>query len=211
MKTEPGHIFSLNDEYHPLDDLTISGILSEKLNASVFSLGRNTDISKEAYGKDSFLFALYQEGRVFDKDMKAGDVIYLKKDTFAGKKTKAGMVYLEFLFEKENTFMNEKIKAGEVFTLKDLLPYQEGKVINLDVFHNDNGKMAVISMAKGTKLDEHKAPGQALLFILDGEGVIRYEGKEYEVHQGDNFSFAKGGLHGVFAKTDFKFALVLEF
>lgn len=211
MKTETGQIFSLEEEYHPLDDLTISGILSEKLNATVFSLGRNTDISKEAYAKDSFLFVIYKKGNVYGKDMENGDVIYLKKDTFAGKETKDGMVYLEFLFEKENTFMNEKIKAGEVFRLENLLPYQEGKVINLDVFHNENGKMAVISMAKGTRLDEHKAPGQALLFILDGEGVLSYEGKDYEVKKGDNFSFAKGGLHGVYAKTDFKFALVLEF
>ncbi|WP_279212397.1 hypothetical protein [Mediterraneibacter gnavus] len=32
--------------------------------------------------------------------------------------------------------MNEVIKAGEVFKLAELLPYQEGKIVNMDLAHN---------------------------------------------------------------------------
>ena len=45
-------------------------------------------------------------------------------------------IYKEIGFRKE-TIMNEVIKAGEVFKLAELLPYQEGKIVNMDLAHND--------------------------------------------------------------------------
>ena len=40
--------------------------------------------------------------------------------------------------------------------------------------------------------------------------VIGYEGKEYTVHAGENFKFAKNGRHYVRAVKNFKMALMLE-
>lgn len=40
--------------------------------------------------------------------------------------------------------MNEVIKAGEVFKLAELLPYQEGKIVNMDLAHNDKMKFVVM-------------------------------------------------------------------
>ena len=39
----------------------------------------------------------------------------------------------------------------------------------------------------GTGLSEHAAPGEALIFALDGHGIIGYEGKEYPIQAGENF------------------------
>ena len=33
--------------------------------------------------------------------------------------------------------MNKAVKPGEVFKLGELLEYQEGKIVNMDVVHND--------------------------------------------------------------------------
>ena len=55
--------------------------------------------------------------------------------------------------------MNEVIKAGEVFKLAELLPYQEGKIVNMDLAHNDKMKFVVMSFDAGTGLSEHAAPG----------------------------------------------------
>ena len=61
----------------------------------------------------------------------------------------------------------------------------------------------------GTGLSEHAAPGEAIIFALDGEGVIGYEGEEHPIKAGENFHFAKGGMHSVKAKEKFKMALLL--
>ena len=105
--------------------------------------------------------------------------------------------------------MNEKIKAGEVFKLKDLVPYGEGKIVNMDVVHNDKMKFVVMAFDEGTGLSEHAAPGEAIVFALDGEGVIEYEGQEHLIKAGENFHFAKAALHSVKATKKFKMALLL--
>ena len=105
--------------------------------------------------------------------------------------------------------MNEAIKAGEVFRLAELVPYAEGKIVNMDVVHNDKMKLVVMAFDEGTGLSEHAAPGEAIIFALDGEAVIGYEGKDHAIRAGENFHFAKGGLHAVKATKKFKMALLL--
>ena len=37
--------------------------------------------------------------------------------------------------------MNNAVKAGEVFKLAELIPYQDGKIINMDFAHNEKMKV----------------------------------------------------------------------
>ena len=105
--------------------------------------------------------------------------------------------------------MNEAIKAGEGFKLAELVPYVEGKIVNMDVVHNEKMKFVVMAFDEGTGLSEHAAPGEAIIFALDGEGVIGYEGQDHSIKAGENFHFAKAGLHSVKAAKRFKMALLL--
>ena len=105
--------------------------------------------------------------------------------------------------------MNNAVHAGDVFALKDLVPYQEGKIINMDLISDEKLKLVVMSFDEGTGLPEHAAPGEALIFALDGEAVIGYEGREHRIHAGENFKFDKGGAHSVTADHRFKMALLL--
>ena len=101
------------------------------------------------------------------------------------------------------------IKPGEIFKLAELLPYSEGKIINMDIVHNEKMKFVVMAFDEGTGLTEHAAPGEAIIFALDGEGIINYEGKDHIIKAGENFSFAKGGMHAIIASKRFKMALLL--
>jgi quercetin dioxygenase-like cupin family protein len=66
-----------------------------------------------------------------------------------------------------------------------------------------------MSFDAGCGLSEHSAPGEALVFALDGEGVIGYEGQEHVIHAGECFKFDKNGRHYVRAEKRFKMALLL--
>ena len=106
-------------------------------------------------------------------------------------------------------FRSQILKDKEIFALKDLLPYQDGKIVNMDLISDEKLKLVLMSFAEGTGLSEHAAPGEALIFALDGEGIIGYEGKEYTIHAGENFKFEKNGAHYVKADKKFKMALLL--
>ena len=129
-------------------------------------------------------------------------------DTPMGIRTAEGAVYTEVSIRRSD-IMNEAIKAGEVFRLAEIVPYQDGKIVNMDVVHNDKMKFVIMAFDAGTELSEHAAPGEALIFVLDGEGVIGYEGKEHPIKAGENFRFAKAGIHSVKAAKRFKMALLL--
>ena len=148
------------------------------------------------------------DGRQHRPALQPGDAFLTPVNRPVGSATQKGCVYTA-IHLKEDTNMNNTIHAGEIFALKDLLPYQDGKIINMDLIDDPKLKLVVMSFDAGTGLPEHAAPGEALIFALDGEAVIGYEGKQYPIHAGENFKFDKGGAHSVTAKKRFKMALLL--
>lgn len=214
MKEKVGQVFSIAKENRPVPGCTISKVIHDSSNAIIyFSLAADTDISAEIFPYHKFI--LVAEGSLevygsdgFTKKLEAGDGILTFTDIPMGMRTNVGAVYTEISFQKGDN-MNNAVKAGEVFKLAELIPYQDGKIVNMDVAHNDKMKFVVMAFDKGTGLSEHAAPGEAMIFALDGEGVIGYEGQEHMIKAGENFHFAKGGLHFVKATEKFKMALLL--
>ena len=208
-----GEVFSIGKENPPIPGCTVSKAFGGDSGITYFSLAEHTDISAEIYPYHKLLIVAEGSVEVYDNDgfsqvLHAGESILTPTDVPVGMGTTEGSVYTEVCVEKESR-MNEIIKAGEVFKLEDLVPYGEGKVVNMDVVHNDKMKLVVMAFDEGTGLSEHAAPGEAIIFALDGEAVIGYEGKDHTIRAGENFHFAKGGLHSVKATKKFKMALLL--
>ena len=214
MKEKVGEVFSIAKDNPPVSGCTISKEVYGGKNAiSYFSLARGTDISAEIHPYHKMLIVASGSLEVYGKNglnikMLAGDSVITEADIPLGIRTEEGAVYTEIAIQR-NDIMNETIKAGEVFRLADLVPYADGKIVNMDVVHNDTMKFVVMACDEGTSLSEHAAPGEAIIFALDGEGVIRYEGVDHPIKAGENFHFAKGGLHAVKATSRFKMALLL--
>lgn len=214
MNEKAGVVFSIAKDNAPVPYCTISKNVSSGENSiTYFSLAAQTDISAESHPERKLLVVNGGDLEVFtreeeDRSLKEGDFLLLSSGITAGMKSKSGVVYTEITLNKED-IMNQAIKAGEVFKLADLLPYQEGKIVNMDVVKGEGMKFALLSFDQGTGLSEHAAPGEAIVFALDGEAIIGYEGKEYPIKAGENFHFAKGGRHYVKATNRFKMALLL--
>ena len=64
-----------------------------------------------------------------------------------------------------------------------------------------NGKVHIFYM--------HKVYGMTADDKREMEEYLKKEGKEYTIKAGENFKFAKNGLHSVRAKGNFKMALLL--
>lgn len=106
--------------------------------------------------------------------------------------------------------MKESVAPGKVLELKDLIAYEEGKVVNEFLVQNEHVRFALKAFDAGTSLPPHTAPGDAIVTALEGCAVIQYEGVDYEVKAGENFRFAKGALHSVAAKDGrFKMSLLI--
>ncbi|MBQ7371093.1 MAG: cupin domain-containing protein [Blautia sp.] len=214
MKEKTGEVFSIAEDNMPVPGCTISKEIHSGENyIAYYSLAGNTDISAEIYPYHKLIIIAEGQAEVYTADgekkaLRKGDGILAPTDIPVGIRTEESAIYTEIEIRREDT-MNEAIKAGEVFKLAELVPYQDGKIVNMDVVHNDKMKFVVMAFDEGTGLSEHAAPGEALIFALDGEGMIGYEGKDHPIKAGENFHFAKGGMHSVKATGKFKMALLL--
>lgn len=205
-------VISLLKDHPMIDGLTISTKLFPINQVQCFTLGKQTDISQESYPTKHLFYVLNGSGELLvnHQNIKISkeDIICVEENQLCGLRTDDGMMYIELILGEENK-MNKMIQSGKVFQLADLLPYQKDSIVNADIVSNDKMKFVVMAFDEGTGLSPHAAPGDAVVFALEGSAIIGYEGKNYEIHAGEQFRFDKGGMHSVTAKGKFKMALLL--
>ena len=215
MKEKTGQIFSIPNDNPTVASCTVSkNIYSENgYDINYFSLAEDTDISAETYEYPKICIVNSGKMEVYTADnevwkLTKDESIVLPMGKPVGMRTQTGCIYVEIAITKESK-MNKVLEAGKVLKLADLLPYQEGRIVNMDLINEEKLKFVIMSFDEGTGLSEHSAPGEALIFALDGNGIIGYEGKEHHIKAGENFKFAKNGKHYVKADGKFKMALLL--
>ncbi|MGI6074264.1 MAG: cupin domain-containing protein [Fermentimonas sp.] len=214
MKEVIGKTFSIARDNAPIPGCTVSKTIFDGQNSiTYFSMSTDTDISAEIHPYHKFILVAdgiieVYDGNKFFKKLSKNEAIVTPTDAPIGIRTENGAIYTEILLQKEDN-MNKAIKAGKAFKLAEIVPYQKGKIVNMDIVHNDNMKFVLMAFDEGTGLAEHAAPGEALIFAFDGEAVITYEGKDHIIKEGENFHFAKGGLHAVKATKQFKMGLLI--
>ncbi|MEE3420674.1 MAG: cupin domain-containing protein [Lachnospiraceae bacterium] len=212
MQKYENDVFSLVDENVPVPGCTISGEILPGITC--FSLAEGTSISAESYPVSVVQYVLSGETLLKEHDksnvipVRSGETIIKEAGRDIGIKAEKDTVYVEIPMKGDSGTMNG-LNAGEVFKFTDLVPYQDGKIISRNVVDEEKTKLALMSFDAGTGLQEHAAPGEAIIFALDGEGIIGYEGQEHVIHAGENFHFAKGGKHYVKAEGHFKMVLLL--
>lgn len=211
-----GKVYRMAEAYRPMDGLTVSTkeCVSKSVPVTCFSLGKGTDISPETY-PTLHLYLIHEGSGCFllgnDRKklpVREGDMLVTAGGMLCGAATENGLIYTEIIPGKD-VHMNQIIEAGEVFRLADKLPYKEGSIVNLDVASNDSMKYVLMAFDEGTGLSPHSAPGDAIVFALEGKAVIGYEGEDHPISAGEQFRFARGGLHSVTADGRFKMALLL--
>ena len=214
MKEQAGQVFSIARDNKAVDGCTISKEVHGGENyISYFSMAQDTDISAELFPYYKLIILAEGELELYGfsdetRKLKENESIVTPLDVPVGMKTETGAIFTEIAVRRDS-IMNKAVKAGEVFQLSNLVQYQDGKIVNMDVVHNDKMKFVVMAFDEGTGLSEHAAPGEAMIFALDGEAIIGYEGTEHILKAGENFHFAKAGKHCVKADKKFKMALLL--
>lgn len=214
------NVFTI-EQLRPIrDGFTISRDtrLGDITKVTLFSLGKNTSISQESYDRMTMYIGAAGKGNiVIGEDAKKLELLpdtalIVPGGTLCGMESDSGMIYTEIILEnntQKEIIMNANVKANEVFELKNLINYEEGSIANMDIVSNSSMKYVLMAFDEGTGLTPHRAPGNAIVFALEGKATIGYEGKDYELSAGECFKFEKNGLHSVTANGRFKMALLL--
>lgn len=206
------------EELRPIrNGMTISrdSKLGNSTKVTYFSMGKDTSISQESYDRMTMYigasgwgeFIIGEEPKTIK--LQPDELLIVPAGTLCGMQTSNGIVYTEIIYTGKDINMNANVKTNEVFALKNLISYEEGSIANMDVASTPDMKYVLMAFDEGTGLTPHRAPGNAIVFALEGKATIGYEGKDYELSEGECFRFEKNGLHSVTANGKFKMALLL--
>jgi len=97
----------------------------------------------------------------------------------------------------------------QVVKLIDLVSYQEGSVVSRTLIDKKTGTLTLFAFGEGQGLSEHKAPFDALVFLLDGEAEITISGKAFNLREGEMIIMPANKPHALKAMKKFKMMLVM--
>jgi quercetin dioxygenase-like cupin family protein len=108
--------------------------------------------------------------------------------------------------------MKENIKTeilAKAINMSEMLSYQQGAVVSRTLIKKDNGTVTIFAFDKGEGLSEHKAPYDALVYIIEGEADITISGNSNSVKSGEMIIMPTNNPHSLKATTNFKMLLVM--
>jgi quercetin dioxygenase-like cupin family protein len=90
-----------------------------------------------------------------------------------------------------------------------LTGYQAGSIVSRTLIDKPEGSVTVFAFDSGQNLSEHTAPFDALVQIVDGEGIITIGGEDHRVVAGSAVLMPAHVPHALRAEKRFKMILTM--
>ncbi|MDK4484813.1 cupin domain-containing protein [Fusobacterium necrophorum] len=185
---------------------------------TLLSMGKGEVISAETMPKPRF-FVLIQGNAYLqftEKSMAMKKAFFLSvpEHSFYSVHAKEDSIFLEIEYHRGGTFMSEiktiqHLTRAASFALKDEISYGKGQIMSKNLVMNPSMVMTLMSFDQGENLSAHKAPGDALVTMLEGEAKFWIDGKEHLIRTGENIILPGNISHAVEAVTPFKMLLII--
>ncbi len=101
------------------------------------------------------------------------------------------------------------IEHAKVIKLSSLINSKSGEVVSKTLTKNDNINMSLFSFEKGEGLSTHVAPGDALIYAINGKCKIVINSKECIIKTGEVIVLPANIPHSLESISAFKMLLVL--
>jgi quercetin dioxygenase-like cupin family protein len=105
----------------------------------------------------------------------------------------------------------KNIEVSKAFELANLVDYQPGKVVSLTFAQNEALSLTLFAFAQGEAISTHSAPGDAMVYILDGETEITIGDQKIIAEKGEVVVMPANIPHGLEATKNFKMLLTVVF
>lgn len=102
-----------------------------------------------------------------------------------------------------------KFEKGKALNPNEVIGYQEGGIVSMELLHNPQGSITLFAFAKGQELSPHSAPLDAFIQVTEGEMTMTLDNEEHLIRNGEVFMIPAGHVHAVRADQDFKMILTM--
>ena len=98
---------------------------------------------------------------------------------------------------------------ANIFSLSGSVAYSPDSIVSKTIVDKKKGTITLFAFDKGQGLSEHTAPFDAMVQIMDGEGIIIINGKENMLSAGEFIIMPANIPHAVDASSQFKMLLTM--
>lgn len=103
----------------------------------------------------------------------------------------------------------KNIPMSEAVSLAGLVEVAPGKIVSRTFVQRPEMTITLFSFAAGEGVSTHSAPGDAMLYVLEGQAKVTIGGKPMTVSAGEVVVMPANIPHGVDAEQDFKMLLTV--
>lgn len=103
----------------------------------------------------------------------------------------------------------KNIEMSKVLNLAELVEYKPGQVISQTLVQKPNFSITLFALSAGEGISTHTTPGDALVYILDGEAEITIGEETFYPSCGQTIIMPANIPHGLEAKKNFKMLLII--
>lgn len=102
-----------------------------------------------------------------------------------------------------------KINSSEIYSFAALVDYQAGSIVSREIIQKNSGTITVFAFGEGQGLSEHKAPFDAMVYIVDGGAQVTINKDIFELKKGEMIILPADQIHALKALEKFKMALIM--
>ena len=103
----------------------------------------------------------------------------------------------------------KNIPMSEAVSLAGLVEVAPGKIVSRTFVQRPEMTITLFSFAAGEGVSTHSAPGDAMLYVLEGQAKVTIGGKPMTVNAGEVVVMPANIPHGDDAEQDFKMLLTV--
>ena len=100
-------------------------------------------------------------------------------------------------------------KENTAVKLSELIKYQKGSIVSKEIINKPTGTITLFAFDKGQGLSEHKAPFDALVYIVDGKAEVTISGTLNKLKKGEFIIMPADQPHSLKAIERFKMVLTM--
>ncbi|WP_373481377.1 cupin domain-containing protein [Geminocystis sp.] len=94
--------------------------------------------------------------------------------------------------------------------IKDYIEYPSSGILSKVLLKDDNCQYTLFCLAEGTEISEHTSSRNAVVNVLEGEGLLILEGKKITLKSGIFIVMPSNAPHSLHAETNLSFLLTLS-
>jgi quercetin dioxygenase-like cupin family protein len=111
--------------------------------------------------------------------------------------------------EKDTENTGKSKLPDHPFNLEGFINYQDSSVVSKTLIGKKTGTVTLFAFDSGQGLNEHTAPYEALISIIEGEAEITIGDKIHKVSSGETVKLPVNVAHAVKSITRFKMLLIM--